>query len=136
MSEGLFQRGEFTLASGAKSSWKIECDALTDEDWQTLALMLVEVLPPFGWVEGVPRGGLPLAAALRPHVTSGPCLIADDVWTTGGSMNRYADGCAEAVMGWMGAVVFARGPLPTHPLAWPVTALFTMAERHNERGNG
>jgi hypothetical protein len=65
----LFQLGDFTLASGASSLWKIECDALTPEDWQALAQMAVEILPPFGEVVGVPRGGVPFADALRPFVT-------------------------------------------------------------------
>jgi len=33
----LFQFGDFSLHSGSKSKWKIECDALTDEDVEALA---------------------------------------------------------------------------------------------------
>jgi orotate phosphoribosyltransferase len=101
----LFQSGHFTLANGDTSTWKIECDALSTDDWNTLAMMLMEVLPPFGAVEGVPSGGLPFAAALAPHVdpTSGQLLIVDDVWTTGGSWERHRAN-REAI----GAVVFAR----------------------------
>lgn len=101
-----FQLGLFRLHSGQESLWKIECDALTAEDWQTLAVMLMDYLPAFGRVEGVPRGGIPLARALEPFATTGPLLVVDDVWTTGGSM-RDQVGVREALR----AVVFARGPL-------------------------
>jgi orotate phosphoribosyltransferase len=75
----LFQTGDFTLASGQKSTWKIECDALTPEDWAGLAAMAVQFLPPFGAVLGVPRGGLPLARALEKYVTSGSTLVVDEL---------------------------------------------------------
>lgn len=116
---GLFQLGDFTLRSGVKSGWKIECDALTPEDWAALALMAVGVLPPFGHVEGVPRGGLPFGDALYKHVTHGcsTLLIAEDVVTTGGSLERHRAG-REAI----GVVVFCRGVCPE----W-VTPLFLMA---------
>ena len=29
----LFQQGDFTLHSGERSGFKIECDALTSHDW-------------------------------------------------------------------------------------------------------
>jgi orotate phosphoribosyltransferase len=114
--KGLFQAGDFRLASGVRSPWKIDCDALVPADWTTLALMLRDRLPPFGAVEGVPAGGLRLAEALAPYATTGPLLVVDDVWTTGGSWERWRAG-REAV----GAVVFARGPVPPH-----ITALFYM----------
>lgn len=63
----LFQTGRFLLASGAESSWKIECDALTVEDWKTLARLIAERVPTFGEVSGVPRGGLTLASYLWPY---------------------------------------------------------------------
>jgi orotate phosphoribosyltransferase len=112
----LFQSGLFTLASGATSRWKIECDAISPLEWKTLALMASEILPPFGAVEGVPRGGIPFAEALAAYVTEGPLLIAEDVVTTGGSMERYRNG-RDAI----GVSVFSRGQ---HP-GW-VTPLFVM----------
>lgn len=114
----LFQRGDFTLASGQRSAWKIECDALTPEDWEGLAAMAVENLPAFGSVEGVPRGGLPFADALRAYATEGPLLIADDVFTTGGSIEKHRAG-RDAI----GIVAFARNPIPAG--SW-ITALLTM----------
>ena len=104
----LFQLGDFSLHSGAKSNWKIDCDALTDADWATLA-WIIQTRVKFGAVEGVPRGGLKLAAALLNYQTSGPLLIVDDVLTTGGSMEKQRAG-REAI----GYVVFARG----HCASW------------------
>lgn len=114
----LFQCGEFVLASGVQSSFKIECDALTDDDLACLAELLSERLPPFGSVEGVPRGGLRLAELMAFYITDGPLLVVDDVWTTGVSMlnhlyPRYG----------IGAVIFARAETPE----W-VTPLFTMTK--------
>lgn len=118
----LFQRGTFKLASGQTSDFKIECDALTDEDWATLAYLLAQRLPVFGSVEGVPRGGLKLAAAMWPFTTpsSNNICVVDDVWTTGGSWTRYVE---EKIGPCFGAVVFARGQLPDN-----VRALFRMPE--------
>jgi hypothetical protein len=113
---GLFRTGDFRLASGAASRWKIDCEALTPADWDSLALMLRDRLGPFGAVEGVPSGGLRLAEAMAAYATAGPLLVVDDVWTTGGSWERWRAG-REAV----GAAVFARGPVPPH-----ITALFYM----------
>ncbi len=108
----LFEQGDFTLASGQRSLWKIKCDALTSSDWETLALMLAEKLPAFGFVTGVPRGGYKLAKALERYAsgTSYPTLVVDDVWTTGGSMLKWMDD--RQIRGGRGAVVFARGPVP------------------------
>lgn len=114
---GLFQVGDFVLRSGLRSGWKIECDALSEGDWAAAALMAAEILPPFGRVEGVPRGGVPFALALARHATRGPLLIAEDVVTTGGSMERFRAG-REAI----GVALFGRGSPPD----W-VTPLFRMA---------
>ncbi len=88
----LFESGEFTLSSGAASAFRIECDALTQEDVETLALMISQMVGPFSDVIGVPRGGLRLAEALKPAaVLVGPVLIVDDVLTTGASITRVRD---------------------------------------------
>jgi len=116
VSGGLFRLGDFTLAGGERSSFKIDCDALTADDWSALAAIAVKRLPPFGSVEGVPTGGIPFARALEVYATEGPVLIADDVLTTGGSMDRQRAG-RDAI----GVVIFARGLL----LPW-VHAIFRM----------
>ncbi len=125
----LFQAGDFVLASGARSSWKIECDALTRDDWEALAAIAAERLPPFGAVEGVPRGGLLFAEALRkysrscsvsyPHPahdwcdgTPLPILIAEDVVTTGGSMERFRAKLNLSGQSVVGVAAFARGTCP------------------------
>ena len=126
----LFQLGDFTLASGARSRWKIECDAITPAGWAALAAMAAERLPPFGPVYGVPRGGLPFAEALRKYATPGcqAALVAEDVVTTGGSIERYVEAMSNDPQTsfsphYTGVCVFARGKCP----AW-VTPLFQMSE--------
>ena len=116
----LFNLGQFTLHSGAQSPFKIDCDALTDADLEALAQIGAQMVPLFGKVEGVPRGGLRLKAALDKYADArwSQLLIVDDVLTTGGSMERQRNG-RQAV----GLVIFARGPCPS----W-VTPLFTFAE--------
>jgi orotate phosphoribosyltransferase len=120
----LFQSGTFSLASGAASTFKIECNALSTAEWECLAQMLVDRLPSFGWVSGVPRGGIPLADALQPYANGDdPTLIVDDVWTTGGSMRRFRDEkYGELAGGVIGAVVFARGPV--EPWVTPLWILY------------
>ncbi len=109
---GLFQLGDFTLHSGAKSKWKIECDALTDDDIEALALMISEMVGPFQKAHGVPRGGLRLAEALNAkhrQEDAAILLIVDDVLTTGNSMVEFRSQFEEPCKG---AVVFARGNCP------------------------
>lgn len=106
----LFESGEFRLASGATSDFKIQCHMLTMADWQTIARLMKNRLPSFGSVEGVPTGGWILAEAMRQYANpdgDGPLLIVDDVCSTGGSMERFRAG-RDAI----GAVLFARGEVP------------------------
>jgi orotate phosphoribosyltransferase len=116
----LFRWGDVTLHSGASSPFKIDTDALTGDDWQCLAHLVAELVGPFGAVEGVPRGGLPLATALSSMATAGALLIVDDVLTTGVSMEEHRAG-REAI----GAVVFCRSP------SWPawIEPLFLLNRR-------
>lgn len=99
----LFQEGEFRSHSGLILPDKIDCDALTEKDWQSVAAWFARRIA-FQKAVGVPRGGLRLASALAPYATSGPVLIVDDVLTTGGSMEKARLESPGAI----GAVLFAR----------------------------
>lgn len=111
----LFHLAACTLASGEVSDFKIECDALKESDIKCLCYLLAERLPPFGAVEGVPRGGLRIARAMQEYVTSGPLLIVDDVFTTGYSMTKYFPNVGKD--GSIAGVFFAR----KKPPAWMTT---------------
>jgi len=121
----LFQLGNFTLASGKTSRFKIECDNLTDDDWECLAWMLFQTLPSFGDVKGVPTGGLKLAEKMEKYRSTSwtiggvELLIVDDVYTTGGSINAYRLSMAGTYKSIGGAVVFARST----PESW-IESLF------------
>ena len=123
MPTDLFQSGDFTLHSGQRSRWIIDCRAFTPEGWRTLALIASERLEPFGQVIGVPQGGEPFADALRQYTTPDDLsvLIADDVWTTGASIRDVRQSSVGVLTPWHGVVVFARAPVPS----W-VTALCQM----------
>lgn len=117
----LFQLGTFKLHSGEISTFKIECDALTEQDWNTLAWLIYSKIR-FQLVFGVPTGGLRLAEVLRKYESKNevdPILIVDDVLTTGSSIQELRS----RYPGSQGFVVFARGPLPKG-----VRALFTLME--------
>ena len=115
----LFQTGYFKLHSGQTSLFKIDCDALTDEDIDTIALMLVHRLPEYGAVEGVPTGGLRLAEAMKEYIVEDNprTLLVDDIFTTGMSMEKQRDFRNDV----FGAVIFARNVTP----AW-ITPLFRL----------
>lgn len=111
MKQALFERKQWTMHSGGIAQYKIECDALTDEDIETLA-WLISLKGPISDVYGVPTGGTRLAHALRKYCTygRGARLIVDDVLTTGQSMEQ-----AKIDKGWpdaIGVVLFARGRYP------------------------
>lgn len=126
----LFTPGEFTSHSGLRLPFKIDCDALTDEDLDTLARYYVgpDGRPGgryVGQVVGIPRGGLRFATALCRHLDLHPrhayTLVADDVLTTGASFEDWRSSHRESYV--HGVVIFARGPCP----AW-VTPLFTLTD--------
>jgi hypothetical protein len=116
----LFQLGKFTSHAGNELDWKIECDALTNEDWDCLAKMISEKTE-FGSVYGIPRGGTKLANALEKYKTPNSIihLVVDDVYTTGKSMREVMK------PGDLGFVVFARQKIPFDPELY-TRALFTM----------
>ena len=114
----LFQTGKFTLHSGEHSRFKIDCDALTDADWESLARMVARYYQ-FHAAIGIPNGGLKFAKALGRYnkweEPDAPILIVDDVLTTGASMELMRSKVYEDTVG---VVVFARGPCPAwvHPI--------------------
>jgi orotate phosphoribosyltransferase len=120
----LFQFGEFTAHSGTRLPFKIDCDALSDEDLRCLATLALQRLPPFGLAIGVPRGGLQFAETLKAYGSPLylPPLIVDDVLTTGASMERTKSSMSAGLV--YGLVIFARGPC----MDW-VTPIFRLDQR-------
>lgn len=119
MSEvSIFQTGSFETPQGVMP-WRISCDQLSTDDWQCLALMLTEMISPFGFVEAASSGGQPFADALSKHVSTGPHLIVNDVLVTGRSMEEARKGRRS-----LGAVVFSTGPVVP---GW-ITPIFRMWE--------
>lgn len=121
----IFVKGPVKLHSVFMSDFKIDCDALTDEDIQTVAYLLSRRCPSFGEVHGIPRGGLRLAEAMKMYVSEGPPLIVDDVYTTGRSFKEFMwDFQLQKVRG---AVIFARNACPS----W-ITPLFSMTKESTD----
>jgi hypoxanthine phosphoribosyltransferase len=127
--DNLFQ-GEFLfLHSGDPTDFKIECDALTDEDIKQLAKIIGRRLE-FSEVYGIPRGGERLAQALKQYETPATeienregyvfgyppdhtvrLLIVDDVLTTGNSFRAAHGHCARTWKGEIiGVCIFCRQP--------------------------
>ena len=108
----LIQHGTFTSHSGLQLPFKIECDALSDETLWNIAAVFADRLPRWQKAIGIPRGGLRLADHLNTYASlepDDPILLADDVLTTGSSLREYRREYPDAI----GAVIFARGPLPS-----------------------
>ena len=85
----LFQKVDFTSHSGLDLKWKIEMDALSHKEWECIALMIMELTPPFKEAIGIPRGGNILGKLMNHHGTGkreDPICIVDDVVSTGGSI--------------------------------------------------
>ena len=133
----LFQAGDFISHAGLPLKWKIECDAITNREWDCLATMIMDYQKePFSKAIGIPRGGLQLEQALKKYETGNsydPVLICDDVYTTGTSFREF-DHTVEPIKYFKGGeirnsfnpfkwVVFARKPTTDG-----VRALFTMPE--------
>ena len=122
----LFQSVNFKSHSGLNLTWKIEMDALSEQDWFTIKKMIMEITPPFREAVGIARGGVKLGDLLNEHATGkegDPICIVDDVLTTGGSMEYFLTQYQRnrrpfTAIGW---VVFARTQCPP----W-VKALFQM----------
>lgn len=102
----------FVSHSGILLPFKVECDCLTDEDWNILADIIGSRID-FNEVHGIPRGGLPLAERLQEYAQP-QCkkkrrvLLVDDVLTTGSSMCKEYDELKKDDNKIKGVVVFAR----------------------------
>lgn len=111
----LFQLQNIKLHSGEWSPFKIECDVLTEADWECLGHLIASKIN-FSRVFGIPNGGLRLAAVLKRWETNsinGNTLIVDDVFTTGRSMEEKRFELMDAgYKDIIGAVVFARRSCP------------------------
>lgn len=107
----LFRKDAFVSHSGLPLEFKIECDALMEEDWKTLAYMVSKRFQ-FRSVFGVPEGGRPFEYALREYTADGAkhVLIVDDVLTTGNSMEQTREVLKQTFdySDIIGVVVFAR----------------------------
>ena len=134
----LFQKVDFKSSAGLDLKWKIECDAISDDEWKCIATMIMERTRPFKNVVGIPRGGIKLAQELDKYSTGyyhDPVCIVDDVLTTGNSMEKYREELEKnrskdepmisRPIGW---VVFARGECPK----WinPLFQMFISALNH------
>jgi orotate phosphoribosyltransferase-like protein len=123
--ERLFQSVNFISHSGIPLTWKIECDAIHDDEWATLAKMIREY-EPRNWSRavGIPRGGSKLGEELDKYSTGNeadPLLIVDDVYTTGRSFKNYIEQNTRPEQKIICWCVFARKPTESE-----VQALFTM----------
>ncbi len=109
----LFETKTFTMHSGDIGHWKIECDALTEADIDTLCLMISEKFD-FVGVYGIPTGAVRIEKALEKYRSpeSGNFLIVDDVLTTGASMEEAKASMNQFEVGVnlniIGVVLFAR----------------------------
>ena len=124
----LFQKVNFKSHAGLDLTWKIEMDALSRDEWECIAEMIIELSVPFREAVGIPRGGTILGTLLNQHGTGKrehPICIVDDVLTTGGSMNEFKRKRQwrnpTKYIGW---VVFAR----SRPPDW-VNVLFQMTKK-------
>ncbi len=103
----IFIREDFISHAGLPLTWKVECDALTNKDYEALAKIVSEKMT-FRDVKGIPRGGIPFENALKQYCTNNDndrLLICDDVYTTGTSMREVYEKDA------IGVVVFARNEI-------------------------
>jgi hypothetical protein len=130
---GVFKYGTLNTHSGLQFSFKIDCDRLQDTDISCFVRIITHKFI-FSRVVGVPRGGLRLAEALRPHCVPGyPVMVVDDVMTTGASMEeaRAAVLAEEPGASVNGVVMFSRGR--ELPWVWPILRVADWAQA---RGTG
>lgn len=111
----LFKYGNFTTHSGLNLDWKIDCDALTDDDIYCIAMASYSLLEQINYPRtsfvGIPSGGVRLANKMQElfgKESNEPSTIVDDVLTTGNSMKEVMS----RYEGSKGLVIFARAPTP------------------------
>jgi hypothetical protein len=127
----LFSRGDFQLHSGARSDYKVDCDALSNEDIDTVAYLLNFWIRrvhewTFKTVIGIPSGGTRLEKAFEAYCTpedpTAGILLVDDVGTTWKSMEEERLNILRRTnftTSVHGAVIFAR----TKPPIWIASLL-------------
>ncbi len=114
----LFKQIDFISHSGYNLKWKIECDALSDEELETLASVIKTKIEneyfryAIKEIVGIPTGGLRIAECLKKQIKIDELLgtlviIVDDVLTTGKSMEEYKKWYS--AYSCLGFVLFARG---------------------------
>lgn len=114
----LFVSERFTSHSGLMLPFKVECDALTDEDWKCLACIAHQELglPEWYTTLGVPRGGWKFSFALDKfnNTNAKHFLVVDDVFTTGKAMEeaRALIQKVNPLFTVIGVVAFARAKCP------------------------
>lgn len=116
----LFEKKNFVMHSGEESDFKIECDALTSEDIETLAYLISKRFN-FAGVYGIPTGGLKLANALNKYIDEYGVyyLIVDDVLTTGKSMEKAQKKLIQHEP-IIGVVLFSRSKRPIQKWIYPI----------------
>jgi len=112
----MFIKQKIKLHSGQISDFKIECDDLKYQDYETLAYLISKRYY-FNSVYGIPKGGDRLAMHLSGYINPDgtDILIVDDVLTTGDSMEDAKSRLtpkATSRDSFKGIVIFARGPCP------------------------
>jgi len=75
----LFNKGIFHLFSGRTTDWVIDCNALSQDDWECIRNLVLERHPNFSHVAGVSTNGKRLADLLSSFCTNGDVLLVDDV---------------------------------------------------------
>ncbi len=118
MENNLFIKKRFKMHAGGMSDFKLECDALTEKDYDTLAFLISRKIS-FKKAYGVPSGGLIFAEKLNQYKdeNSNNILIAEDVVTTGKSMEDFKqklikEDASLTNANIFGITAFSRGPLP------------------------
>lgn len=117
----LFRTGNFILHSGERSNFKIDCDALTQDDYKSLAVLIASKFI-FHFAYAVAGGTNPSAKLVdelnRQCLSSetNMMLLVDDVLTTGRSMEEAKDNLmydlelTESQI--QGIVIFSRMKIP------------------------